>query len=143
MSQPTAVLINSKGHSKVILVPKVSVENELPHQMSKLRANGLQRMSSVCSCESQNQITIQCRVEFITLGEVDTFREQFKAHVLVRSRWTHQQKITEYDPKKDWNPKLFLENLIPEKFYEDVKYRLVQTEDQTEITEIRSCKGKK
>ena len=84
---------------------------------------------------------VECRVEFITFGEVDTFNEQFKAHVLVRSRWLEDCIITEYDPKKDWNPKLFVDNAIPEKYYEEIRYKLQQIGDKTEITEIRTCKG--
>lgn len=146
MTQTIAALNNSnKGNAKVILVPKVSVENELASSktddMYKIKLNGMRKKSSLCTDSSENLKMIECRVEFVTLGEVDTFREQFKAHVLVRSRWMHQEKITSYDPKQDWNPKLFLENLIPEKFYEEVKYKLVQVDDRTEITEIRSCKG--
>lgn len=84
---------------------------------------------------------VEVRVEFITFGEVDTFNEQFKAHVLVRSRWFEDGQIEEYDPKKDWNPKLFVDNAIPEKYYEEIRYKLQQMADRTEITEIRTCKG--
>lgn len=84
---------------------------------------------------------VEVRVEFITFGEVDTFNEQFKAHVLVRSRWFEDGHIEEYDPKKDWNPKLFVDNAIPEKYYEEIRYKMQQQGDRTEITEIRTCKG--
>lgn len=84
---------------------------------------------------------IQTRCEFITFGEVDTFREQFKANVLIRSRWLEKEDIEEYDPKEHWNPLIYIQNLIPEKFYENVRYRCVKQDDGTEITEIRSCKG--
>lgn len=99
-------------------------------------------MQSETSKESNSPIKeIQCRVEFVNFGEVDTFHEQFKAFVIIRSRWYETEKIEEYDKKKQWNPKLYIQNLIPEKFYENVTYKVTQLEDKTEITEIRSCKG--
>ncbi len=95
------------------------------------------------SVESENLKKIQCRVEFVNIGEVDTFREQFKAYVIVRSRWFEKEKIEEYDAETHWNPQLYIQNLIPEKIYETVTYKVIQHEDTTEIIETRSCKGLK
>ena len=117
-----------------LLVPQVFFQNE--NNVNVIQAGSTNTLSS-----GRNLKKVECRVEFVTFGEVDTFNEQFKAYVIIRSRWFEQGHITEYDPKKDWNPKLFLENAIPEKFYEDIRYKLNQQDDRTEITEIRSCKG--
>lgn len=95
----------------------------------------------LASRSHQRPKLVEVRVEFITFGEVDTFNEQFKAHVLVRSRWFEDGHIEEYDPKKDWNPKLFVDNAIPEKYYEEIRYKMQQLGHRTEITEIRTCKG--
>ncbi len=84
---------------------------------------------------------IQSRCEFLKFGEVDTFMEQFKASVLIRSRWFDEEMIEEYDPEKHWNPHLYIQNLIPEKFFETVRYKCVRHENRTEIWEIRTCKG--
>lgn len=84
---------------------------------------------------------VECRIEFVNIGEVDTYNEQFKAHVIIRSRWYEDGHIEQYSPEKYWNPKLFIKNLIPEKNYEAVAYKLIQFETNTEITEIRTCKG--
>ena len=84
---------------------------------------------------------IECRVEFVNIGEVDTFNEQFKAYVIIRSRWYETEKIVEYDAEKQWNPKLYIQNLIADKFYETVTYKLIQHENATEVIETRSCKG--
>ncbi len=93
------------------------------------------------SIGAENLKKIQCRIEFVNIGEVDTFHEQFKAYVIVRSRWFENEKIEEYDSEKHWNPKLYIQNLLPEKFFENVSYNLKQHEHCTEIIEIRSCKG--
>lgn len=59
---------------------------------------------------------IECSMQFLQIGEVDTMNERFQAMVLIRSKWNEPDKLTEYDPKKNWNPKLYIENASYEKF---------------------------
>jgi hypothetical protein len=93
-------------------------------------------------CEDEMHRTIESRCEFLTFGEVDTFREQFKASVLIRSRWIEPEAIDEYDPEKHWNPHLYIQNLMFEKFFETIKYKCVKLDNnRTEIHEIRTCQG--
>ena len=65
-----------------------------------------------------NSVSVNCyaklvevRIEFITLGEIDTMNEKFNAEVRIISRWYDDEDIDEYDKKKHWSPKLFIENL--------------------------------
>lgn len=146
MSEPLKDKISEEvSEQQKLLVPLVfSFHNNMTTSRSKMFAVSESTGSSIKSSESvdhKQPKIIECRVEFVTFGEVDTFNEQFKAHVLIRSRWFENEIITEYDPKTAWNPKLFVENAIPEKFYEEINYKLEQHEDRTEITEVRSCKG--
>ncbi len=113
-------------------------QSHVSYLANNYRKNTLRRK---ITSENNYIKTVECRVEFLSFGQVDTFNEQFKAHVLIRSRWSVDEIMTEYNPKKDWNPKLFVENAIPEKFYEEINYKLEKFDNKTEITEVRSCKG--
>lgn len=123
-------------HMQMELNPKNLRENMLKTRTFNIK----DRQTSYC--EDDVQRTIESRCEFLTFGEVDTFREQFKASVLIRSRWVENEVIEEYDPEKHWNPHLYIQNLMFEKFFETVRYKCVQLDNnRTEIHEIRTCKG--
>jgi len=146
MSVPGKETLENESEKHELLVPTVFFQkNEIAKRASKSKLFGLtESRNSTASNDFAGKVPpkiIECRVEFITFGEVDTFNEQFKAHVLIRSRWSVDEIMTEYNPKKDWNPKLFVENAIPEKFYEEINYKLEKFDNKTEITEVRSCKG--
>ena len=53
---------------------------------------------------------VECSLQFLQIGEVDTMNERFQAVVLIKAKWYESDKITDYDPKKYWNPKLYIEN---------------------------------
>ena len=59
-----------------------------------------------------------------------------------RSSWYDNEDLEEYDPDVNWYPKLFVENAIYDKYYEDISYRLHKIDGKTMITETRVCKGK-
>ena len=85
---------------------------------------------------------IECSIEFLQIGEVDTMNERYQAIVKTKSKWYENEILTEYDPKKNWNPRLYIENALHEKFQEEINYKIVTIDKRTLITEIRISKGK-
>lgn len=85
---------------------------------------------------------IECSIEFLQIGEVDTMNERYQAIVKTKSKWFENEILTEYDPKKNWNPRLYIENALHEKFQEEINYKIVTIDKRTLITEIRISKGK-
>ena len=51
------------------------------------------------------------------------------------------EDLEEYDPEINWYPKLFVENAIYDKYYEEISYRITKIDGKTLITETRVCKG--
>jgi hypothetical protein len=58
-----------------------------------------------------------------------------------RSSWYDNEVLEEYDPDVHWYPKLFVENAIYDKYYEDISFRTSKVDGKTMITETRVCKG--
>ena len=84
---------------------------------------------------------IQICVEFLNLGEVDTRNEKFAAIVKIRSRWQEDEEIIDYDAKKHWNPRLFIENAHYD-VKEEISYRVEKYEEKrTLLIETRISKG--
>ncbi len=87
---------------------------------------------------------IECRIQFLNLGVVDTIHETFRASVLIKSRWREPIFIDEYKPERHWNPLLVVENgqTIPTvNWSEKVSYSVINLGDLTEITEARLIDG--
>ena len=84
---------------------------------------------------------IEVRIEFTQIGEVDTMNEKFQAIVKTKAKWFENEIINDYDPKEHWNPKLFIENALHDKFNEEVSYNITSYDDKTMITETRISKG--
>lgn len=61
--------------------------------------------------------TVQTRVVFLKLSDIDTVKEQFAADVFVESRWReksldHGKENDNMDFSKYWHPKLIVQNVI-------------------------------
>ena len=84
---------------------------------------------------------VEIRIVFIQIGEVDTINEKFQAIVKTKAKWFDTEIITEYDTKKHWNPKLFIENALHEKFKEEISHEVARFFDKTIVTETRISKG--
>ncbi len=85
---------------------------------------------------------IESRLEFVKIGFIDTAKEIFKAVIKIRTKWYEQKIIEDYDPKKHWNPKIYIENALANvNYFQDVIYKTKQLGEITEITEIRTIKG--
>lgn len=87
-------------------------------------------------------VQIRTSIEFLSIGEVDTLNEKFQAEVRIISKWfDNRADKKKYDRKKDWNPKLFIENAMHD-VKEKIKYKIIMLDkDRREITETRMAKG--
>lgn len=87
---------------------------------------------------------IECRVQFINFGMVDTLNETFRATIVMKAKWYEKGRLTFYDPHLHWNPKILIENgqSIPTTNWTEISsYKLVNLEDSTQIVETRRIEG--
>ena len=92
---------------------------------------------------SENKLKlVECRVEFIVVGKVNTIEECFSATIKICSKWHENEIINKYNRDMHWNPKIYVENSIPEvNYFQETSYNTKATEGGTEIVETRVCKG--
>ncbi len=83
---------------------------------------------------------VEVRIVFLTIGEVDTMNEKYQAQVKIRSKWYENEELEEYDPNKNWNPKLFIENALHD-LKEEITYTITKLENKTMIVETRISRG--
>jgi hypothetical protein len=43
---------------------------------------------------------VECSIQFVQIGEVDTMNEKYQAIVQIKAKWYEDEEITEYDAKK-------------------------------------------
>lgn len=106
------------------------------------RTQGVSESGTGAKGESEDYARlIWVRIEFVTIGEVDTMNEKFQAEVKIRSKWYDQGDFTEYDKNKNWYPKLYIENALHD-VKEEISYSVTRLEDdKCMITETRVAKG--
>ena len=69
--------------------------------------------------------------------------EKFQADVIIQSEWIDNSDdllLTRYDPNKQWNPKLTIENIITIN-EETITYNVTTRNGFNIITELRIIKG--
>jgi len=84
---------------------------------------------------------VKCHIEFEQLGEIDTMNERYQAIVKTKARWYEDEIITDFDKDKYWNPKLFIENALHEKFHEESTFTVEQEGTSTIVTQTMISKG--
>jgi hypothetical protein len=87
---------------------------------------------------------VECRIQFIKFCKIDIIGEQFRAKVIIKSRWKDYDTIEKYDPSVHWNPKLFIENIktLPtNNLIEKISYKTEMFSNFTQITETREVTG--
>ena len=85
---------------------------------------------------------IQVKIEFIQIGKIDTQNETFNACVKIIAKWIDNEvKDNKYDSKKDWNPRIYIENIQTEKYKEKITFSLANLYNETWITETRISEG--
>lgn len=80
------------------------------------------------------------RIEFCGIGDIDTVNEKYQAEVKIKSKWYDEGDIEEYDKKKHWYPKLFIENAL-DNVKEEITYDITKVDDKCMIVETRIAKG--
>lgn len=102
--------------------------------MSKIEAVDKKCHSPVCK-------TVEASFEFVKFGRINTLDETFQAEVTIESKWVFEEDSLEdkYDPKKHWNPQLKIENALAP--CNNVKYVLINENNQVVIKEIRKYNG--
>lgn len=90
--------------------------------------------------------TVECRIQFLKLGEIHVTQEMFRATVVIKSKWTeHGMLIDKYDPEVHWNPELFVENWkrIPASTnVVNISYTVQHKNDSTVVIETREIQGR-
>jgi hypothetical protein len=69
--------------------------------------------------------------------------EKFQADVIIQSEWIDNSDdllLNNYDPNKQWNPKLIIENIITIN-EETITYNVTKRNGFNIITELRIIKG--
>jgi hypothetical protein len=85
---------------------------------------------------------VEVSIVFLQIGEVDTINEKFQANIKITSKWCEYTVLDDYDSRKDWNPEIFISNVLHlEKFKEEISYDLLKYSDKTIIIETRISKG--
>jgi len=84
---------------------------------------------------------VHVHVEFIKIGEIDIMNEKYTAEVHVQSKWKETDlTITKYDPKVNWNPQLYIDNILNE-LKQTVEYSIEKENGHLMIVEDRILKG--
>jgi len=75
------------------------------------------------------------------IGEIDNMNEKYGAEVQIVAKWhVFDEVITQYDPKKHWNPMLFVQNTL-NNVKEQIKYDVVKEKDHCTVIETRVVKS--
>jgi hypothetical protein len=80
-------------------------------------------------------------VQFDRIGEIDTMNEKFYAELTIEAQWKENKKIERFNAENEWNPRLYVENIINEPKVV-IKYFTEYEHPFTIITERRIVKGK-
>ena len=84
---------------------------------------------------------VYVRIEFIRVGEIDTMNEKYNAEICIESKWIDEYTSFEgYNAEKDWNPKLYIENVLQIQ-KEKIQYKIMKQNGELWITETRLIKG--
>ena len=87
---------------------------------------------------------VECRLEFVKIGSIDTREQCFTATIKIRTKWIENGVFTKYSSDMNWNPKIYVQNAKSGvDLFEDNMYKTkILDEGKTEIMEIKKIKGK-
>ena len=75
------------------------------------------------------------------IGEISTKSENFYAKVCVKSKWTEDADLSQYDPVADWNPRLYVENGLRYDL-DQTSYSVSLSGGETVVTETKIIQGR-
>ena len=92
---------------------------------------------------------VSCSLKFVTIGEIDTNKENYQACIEIKSKWDDDSisadslnKTIASKDWKNWEPKLFIENASFDKSnLEEINYCAKKIENRIQVTETRTFKG--
>ena len=94
------------------------------------------------SGNTQNPRTVEIHVLLKRIGNIDVLKECFEADIQIESQWIETDPLTNYDPEKMWNPKIYIPN-ANSIAKEDTKHSVsTDYSGRRIITEIKTIKGK-
>jgi hypothetical protein len=83
---------------------------------------------------------VKVTFEFLRILEIDSMNEKYTAEINIDSEWVLDEEIlSDYDPEKNWNPKLYVENSL--NIIEKIKYSLRKEDEKLMVSEKRYIKG--
>ena len=81
-------------------------------------------------------------IKFDRIGEIDNMNERYYADVTIEASWEENRVINKYNETVDWNPSLYIENIMVEN-KSTIKFFTEKNPDNntTKITQILTIKG--
>lgn len=76
-------------------------------------------------------------VDYERIGEIDNNNERYFAEVSLNFTWDLDKPVSEYDPKKHWNPNIGIENLFVKP---EIKTEYILSNEGKTVTEKRDLK---
>ena len=76
-------------------------------------------------------------VEYERIGEIDNTNERYFAEVTFSFTWDLDKPVSEYDPNKNWNPNIGIENLFVKP---EIKTEYILSNNGRTVTEKRNLK---
>jgi hypothetical protein len=112
------------------------------NRLTFIDEDNVSQMDNVSATVGSESRVVHIVVEFMRMGEIDTLNEKFHADLFIESKWIETENIgNEYDPKKHWNPRLYIENAFQEP-KEIIRYEMSRDANNVLfITEKRVVKG--
>lgn len=104
------------------------------------RVNNLYSNKMTASSSSSIK-QVQIGIEFVRIGEIDNMNEKYQAEIRITANWHSNENIITYDPKVNWNPLLYIENMLT-KSEEQTSYEVESNDDDGQtVKEIKIIKG--
>ncbi|KAM3174199.1 hypothetical protein ACTXT7_011029 [Hymenolepis weldensis] len=94
------------------------------------------------------KVTVEVRVVFLKIGEIDTLKEMYRADAFIQTKWPEprlngktDEELAKIDLSKCWNPLVYIENILTES--KDQHWMSAQNDDneQVFITERRRLRA--
>ncbi|KAL5964917.1 Gamma-aminobutyric acid receptor subunit gamma-2 [Taenia solium] len=108
---------------------------------SVLRTN--ERMS-----KKSEKVTVEVRVVFLKIGEIDTLKEMFRADAFIQTKWPEprlngktDEELAKIDLSKCWNPLVYIENILTESKDQHWISAKVDDNGQVFVTERRRLRA--
>ena len=86
--------------------------------------------------------TVQLHILLKRIGTIDVLKECFEADIQIESQWIETDAFMNYDPKKMWNPQIYIPNATSITKEETKHSVSTDNSGMKFITELKTIKGK-